>query len=137
MESISNVAYHNDLTQSLVSAQVHRGLKINSPCDNIILILIVGYICQSTITSGSSQHSAVVLFDWYVAASARSRLDDFQISALQMGSLTVFNCRLEQLATPIVICVIFVIAGIFHEIITKKWVDSVYLVTQIKGREET
>ena len=54
---------------SLASAQVHRGLEINSSRDDIILIIIVGYACYSTITGGSSQHSVVVLFDLYVAAS--------------------------------------------------------------------
>jgi len=44
----------------------------------MILILTVGYVCYSTITGGSSQHGAVVLFDLYVAglgASERSYLD--------------------------------------------------------------
>jgi len=59
--------------------------------DDIILILIVGYVCYSTITGGSSQHSAVVLFSVYVAASERSYVDAVYISALQMGNLTVFN----------------------------------------------
>jgi len=40
-----------------------------------MLILIVGYVYHSTITGGSSQHGAVVLFDLYVAASDRSHLD--------------------------------------------------------------
>jgi len=38
-------------------------------------ILIVDYACYITITGGSGQHSAVVLFDLYVAASERSHLD--------------------------------------------------------------
>jgi len=38
-------------------------------------ILIVGYVCYITITGGSSQHSAVVLCNLYVAASERSHLD--------------------------------------------------------------
>ena len=59
----------------LASAQVHRGLEINSSRDDIILILIVGYVCYSTITGGSSQHSAVVLCVLCVAASERSHLD--------------------------------------------------------------
>ena len=66
---------HNNLTKSLASAQVHRGLEINSSRDDIILVLIVGYVCYSTITDGSSQHRAVVLFDLYVSASERSHLD--------------------------------------------------------------
>jgi len=41
----------------------------------MILILIVGYVCYSTIAGVSSQHSAVVLFDLYVAAIAGSHLD--------------------------------------------------------------
>jgi len=41
----------------------------------MILILIVGYICYSTVTGGSSQHSVVVLFDLYVAAIEGSHLD--------------------------------------------------------------
>jgi len=49
------------MAQSLALAQVHKGLEINNPCDDIILILIVGYVCDITITGGSSQHSAVVL----------------------------------------------------------------------------
>jgi len=61
------VAHDNDLA----SAQVHGRLEINSSRDEIILILIVGYGCYSTITDGSGQHSAVVLFDVYVAASER------------------------------------------------------------------
>ena len=68
---------------------------INSACDDIIVILVVGYVCYSTITGSSSQYSAVVLFDLHVAASERSHLDAVWISALQMGNLTVFNCRLE------------------------------------------
>jgi len=48
---------------------------MNSSCDDTICILIVGYICYSAITSGRSQHSAVVLFDFHVAASERSHLD--------------------------------------------------------------
>ena len=61
------MAHDNDLA----SAQVHRGLEINSSRDEIILILIVGYVCYSTIADGSGQHSAVVLFDVYAAASER------------------------------------------------------------------
>jgi len=60
-----------------------------------MLILIVGYDCYSTITGGSSQHNAVVLFDLYVAASERSHLNAVEISALQMRDLIIFNCRLE------------------------------------------
>jgi len=56
-------------------AQVQGGLEINSSGDDIILILTVGYVCYITITGGSSQHSAVVLFDLYVAASDRNHLD--------------------------------------------------------------
>jgi len=59
----------------LASAQVHRGLEISSLRDDIVLILIVGYVCYSTITSGSSQHSAVVLFVLCVAVSERNHLD--------------------------------------------------------------
>ena len=61
------MAHDNDLA----SAQVHRALEINSSRDEIIFILIVGYVCYSTITDGSGQHSAVVLFDVYVTASER------------------------------------------------------------------
>jgi len=50
-------------------AKVHKGLEINNSCDGIILILIVGYVCYITITGGSSQHSALVLFDLYVNCS--------------------------------------------------------------------
>jgi len=63
------------MTQSLASAQVHEELEINNSCEGIILIFIVGYVCYITITGGSNQHSAVVLFDLYVAASERSHLD--------------------------------------------------------------
>jgi len=69
------VAHNNDLMSPLASAQVHRGLEISSSRDDIILILTVGYVCYITITGGSSQHSAVGLFDLYVAASERSHLD--------------------------------------------------------------
>jgi len=88
------VAHNKDLTSSLASAQVHRGLEIDSSRDNIILILILGYDCYITITGGSSQHSAVVLFDLYAAASERSHLDAAYIGALEMENLIVFNCRL-------------------------------------------
>jgi len=57
--------------------------------------LIVRYVSCSTIAGGSSQHSAVVLFDLNVAASERSHLDAVQISAHQMGNLRVFNCSLK------------------------------------------
>jgi len=40
-----------------------------------MLILIVGYVCYIKITVGRNQHSAVVLFDLYVAASECSHLD--------------------------------------------------------------
>jgi len=40
-----------------------------------VMLLTVGYVCYITITGGSSQHGAVVLFDLYVAASERSHLD--------------------------------------------------------------
>jgi len=69
------VAHYNDLTKPLASAQVHRGPEINSSGDDILLILTVVYVCYITITGGSSQHSAVGLFDLYVAASERSHLD--------------------------------------------------------------
>jgi len=59
------------MTQSLALAQVHKGLEINISCDSIILNLIVGHVCDITITGGSSQHSAVALFGLYVAASER------------------------------------------------------------------
>jgi len=62
-ESASNVAHNNDMMTQSPSAQVHRGLEINSSRDDIIFVLIVGYVCYSTITGGSSQHSAVALFD--------------------------------------------------------------------------
>jgi len=55
MEPTRNVAHNNDLA----SAQVHRGLEINSSRDGIMPILIVGYVCYSRITVGSSQHSVV------------------------------------------------------------------------------
>jgi len=74
---------------------VHRRLEINSSRDDIILIITVGYVYYSTITGGSSQHRAVVLFNLCVAASERSHLDAVYISALQIGNLTVFNCRLD------------------------------------------
>ena len=45
--------------------------EIDSSRDDIILILIVGYVCYITITGGSSQHSAVALFNLHVAASER------------------------------------------------------------------
>ena len=59
----------------MASAQVHRGLEINSSHDDIILTLIVFCVCYRTIDGGSSQHGAVALFDLYVAASERSHLD--------------------------------------------------------------
>jgi len=60
---------NNHMTQSLASAQVHKGLEINNSCDGIILLLIVGYVCYITITDDSSQNSAIVLFDLYVNCS--------------------------------------------------------------------
>jgi len=42
---------------------------MKSSRDDIILILIVRYVCCITITGVSSQHSAVALFNLYVAAS--------------------------------------------------------------------
>jgi len=69
------VAHNSDLTWSLASAQVHRGLEINGSRDDIIIILAVGYVCYIIITGGSSQHSAVALFDLFVAVSERSHLD--------------------------------------------------------------
>jgi len=79
----------------LVCTQVHRGLEIDSSRDDIILILIGCYICYITITGGSSQHSAVALFDFHVAASERNHLDAVEIGPLEMGNLTVFNYRFE------------------------------------------
>jgi len=38
---------------------------------------------------------SMVLLDLYVAASERGHFHEVYISALQMGNLTVFNCRLE------------------------------------------
>jgi len=56
----------SDEMESIISeietVQVHRGLEIKSSRDDIILILIVGYVCYNTITGGISQHSAVALF---------------------------------------------------------------------------
>jgi len=49
--------------------QVHRGLEIDGSRDDIILILIVGYVCYITITGGSSEHSAVALSNLHAAAS--------------------------------------------------------------------
>jgi len=46
--------------------------KVNSSRDDIILILLVDYVCYSTITGGSS----IVLFDLYVAASECSHFDE-------------------------------------------------------------
>ena len=62
-------------TSTVAPAQVHRGLEIKSSCDDIILILIVRYVCYSTITGASSQHGALALFNLYVAASECSYLD--------------------------------------------------------------
>jgi len=56
-------------------AQVNPGLEIKRSCDDIILILIVRFVCYSTIARGSSQHSAVALFNLYAAATDRSHLD--------------------------------------------------------------
>jgi len=54
----------------ITSAQIPRGLEINSSHDDIILIFILGYVCYSTITGGSSQHGAVVLLPvWLVCCS--------------------------------------------------------------------
>jgi len=62
----------------------------------MILIRIVGYVIYITITGGSSQHSAVALFNLYVAASRRIvTWMRFRSVLLQMGNLIVFNCRLE------------------------------------------
>ena len=71
------MAHNSDLTKSLASAQVpvHQRLEINSSGDDIILILTEGYVYYSTITGGSSQRRAVVLFNLCVAASERSHLD--------------------------------------------------------------
>jgi len=55
----------------MASAPVHRELEIDSSRDDIMIILIVGYVCYITITGGSSQHSAVALFNLYVVASER------------------------------------------------------------------
>jgi len=74
--------------------QVHQGLKINTSRDGIILI-IVGYVWYSTIGGGSSQHSAVVLFDLkYVAMQFRSVL--FQWRTIQ------FSFVVWKSAVPIV-----------------------------------
>ena len=54
------------------------------------------YVCYSTVTDGSSQHNAVVLFDLYVAASE-----------------IVCNTHSSNL------CITFVIVGNFDEIITR------------------
>jgi len=113
------VAHNNHMTKSLALAQVHKGLEIKNSCDDIILILIVGYVCDITITGGSSQHSAVALFGLYVAASERSHLDAVWIRALQMGNLTVFKssfgivCNTHSTNLGIT----FVIAGNFYEIV--------------------
>ena len=50
------------IISEIETVQVHRGLEIKSSRDDIILILIVGYVCYNTITGGISQHSAVALF---------------------------------------------------------------------------
>ena len=84
-EPTSSVA-HNDFTWSLAPAQIHRGLEINSSCDDIIRTLIAGYVCYITVTGGSSLNSAVMVFDLYVAASERSHLYAVYISAVQMGN---------------------------------------------------
>jgi len=63
---------------------------MKSSCDDIILILIVTYVCYSTIAGGSSQHSAVVLFNVYVAESELSHFDEVSISALQIGNQLQF-----------------------------------------------
>jgi len=61
------------VNQSLSHTYIYEetSLEIDSSRDDIILILIVGYVCYITIASGSSQHSAVALFNLYVAASER------------------------------------------------------------------
>ena len=71
------MAHNSDLRTDVVAGvvQVYRGLEIDSSDDDIMPILIVGYVCYITITGGSSQHSAVVLCNLYVAASERSHLD--------------------------------------------------------------
>jgi len=108
------VTHNNDLTQSLASVQVHGGLEINSSCDDIIRIFIVGYVCYSTVTGGSSQHSAVVLFDLYVAASE-----------------IVFNTHSSNL------CITFVIAGNFDEILPRRGMILFILKPKLRARKET
>jgi len=63
-------------------------------------ILIVGYVCCSTITSGSNQHSAVVLFDLYVAASERSHFDEVRSVLVKWGTLQFLILVWNSLQNP-------------------------------------
>jgi len=79
-----------------------------------MLILIVGYVCCSTITGGSSQHNAVVLFDLHVTASE-----------------IVCNIHSSNL------CITFAIAGNFDEIITRSGLILFILKPKLRERKET
>jgi len=68
----------------------------------MILILTVGYVYYITITSGSSQRSAVALFNLYVAAS--ERIVTWMGFKLSFGIVCNTHSNL---------CITFVIAGNF------------------------
>jgi len=77
---------------------------------------------------------SIVLFALYVAASERSHFDEVNISALQIGNLTVFNCRLEYFPnTHSNLYIIFVIIGNFDEMRTRS--GLILLISQPKLRE--
>ena len=105
---------------------MHRGLEIVSSRDDIILILTVGYVCYITITGGSSQHSAVALFNLYVAAS--ERIVTWMRFKLSFG--IVYNTHSN-------LCITFVIAGNFDKIMTTSGLILFILQLKLRERKET
>jgi len=71
----------------------------------------VGYVCYSTITGGSSQYNAVVLFDLYIAAS--------------------------EIACNSNLGITFAIAGNFDEIIARNGLILFILKPKLRERKET
>ena len=94
----------------------------------MIFILIVGYVCYITITGDRSQHSEVALFNLYCMLQqviVHSHLDAVYTSALRMGNL---SCNTHNN-----LCITFVIADTFAEIITRSGV--ILFILQPKIRE--
>jgi len=86
----------------------------------MILILIAGYVCHSTITGGSSQHSAVALFSLYIAASEAWSLGCGLDQCSSNGELYSFLLSFGIVCDAhSKLCITFVIAGNFDEIITR------------------